>query len=103
MIRQGWTYIRENMNTSNPVAYYINRKERTVFYVECTREGYITTNVISGIEPHFISYSDARKLNTAAEEAQKDAGEVLFSALIHACEKFEEDYKEQVKTLLEQF
>lgn len=103
MRRQGWTYIRENMNTSNPVAYYINRKERTVFYVECTREGYITTNVISGIEPHFISYSDARKLNTAAEEAQKDAGDVLFSALIHACEKIEEDYNEQVKTLLEQF
>lgn len=103
MRKQGWTYIKKNMHTHNPVARFVNQKGYTVFYVECTREGYITTNVISGIKPHFISYSDARELNTAAEEAQKDAGDVLFSALIHACEKFEEDYNEQVKTLLEQF
>lgn len=102
MRREGWTYIRENMNTDNPVAYYVNKNGYRVFYVICTREGYITTNVIDGIKPYFISYSDARKLNTAAEEAQEDAGNVLFSALIHTCEKFEEDYNEQKRTLLEQ-
>lgn len=26
MRREGWTYIRENMNTDNPVAYYVNKK-----------------------------------------------------------------------------
>lgn len=102
MRKPGWTYIKENMNNDNPVAYYVNKNGHTVFYVICVREGYITTNVINGIQPHFISYLDARKLNTAAEEAQEDAGDVLFSALIHACEKFEEDYNEQVKKLLEQ-
>ena len=26
-----WTYIRENMNTDNPVAYYVNQNGYTVF------------------------------------------------------------------------
>ena len=103
MRRQGWTYIRENMNTDNPVAYYVNQNGYTVFYVVCTRDGYITTNVIDGIKPHFISYSEARKMNNTFEEAQKDAGDVLFSALIHACGRFAANYNEQVEGLIEKF
>ena len=79
MRRQGWTYIRENMNTDNPVAYYVNQNGYTVFYVVCTRDGYITTNVIDGIKPHFISYSEARKMNNAFEDAKRCWRCIIFS------------------------
>ena len=100
---QGWKYINRNATEGENVAYFVNKKGRTVFYVTAVREGYITTNVINGIKSNFISYSDARRMNSNEEEAQKDVGDVLFSALVHACGKFEENYNEQVKRLLEQF
>lgn len=33
MKKQGWTYLRENISTDNPLAYFINRKGNRVFYV----------------------------------------------------------------------
>lgn len=103
MRKRGWNYINKNTAEGDNVAYFVNRKGRTVFYITATREGYVTTNVINGIKSHFISYSDARKMNSKVEEEQKDSKDVLFAALVHACEMFEENYKEQVKQLLEQF
>lgn len=103
MRKQGWNYMSKNATEGENVAYFVNRKGRTVFYVTAVREGYVTTNVINGIKSHFISYSDARKLNSEVEEKQKDSKDILFTALVHACEMFEENYNEQVKQLLEQF
>lgn len=102
MKKQGWTYLKENISTDNPVAYFINRKGNRVFYVVEIRDGYITTDVMDGIKSRFISYSEAMKMNSDAENAKSDR-DVLFSALIHACEKFEENYYEQANHLLEQF
>ena len=42
-------------------------------------------------------------MNNAFEEEQKDAGDVLFSALIHACGRFAANYNEQVEGLVEKF
>ena len=36
-------------------------------------------------------------MDNAFEKAQKDAGDVLFSDLIHACGRFEANYNEQVE------
>lgn len=103
MRKQGWNYLDKNTTDGDTVAYFVNKKGLTAFYVTAVRDGYVTTHLIDGIKSHFISYSDARKMNSKEEEAQKDSGDILFSALLHACEKFEENYYEQVNHLLVQF
>lgn len=103
MRKQGWNYLDKNTTEGDTVAYFVNKKGRTAFYVTAGKDGYITTHLIDGINSHFISYSDAKKMNSKEEASQKDSGDILFSALLHACDKFEENYYEQVNHLLEQF
>lgn len=65
------------------------------------RAGYYAVLENEFMKPINVPYYKARKLNTQEEEDQGDATDILFSALRHACEIFEEEYFNQVSNILE--
>lgn len=87
-------YFKDNICTDRPVAV-ASINGRRVFYVYGNRDSYYTQPCSQYLKSAYITYNNARKMNTDVEENQKESIDVLYAALVHACEYFEENYYEQ--------
>ncbi len=98
-----WEYFKDNIVRDGvPVAIAkINGKR--VFSVYEGRTYYYTQPYSRHLTSAHITYHDARKMNSDEEENQEKARDVLYSALIHACEYFEENYHEQKSKIMTEF
>lgn len=94
-----WDYFKDNICTDKPVAY-ASINGRRILYVYENRNCYYTQPCLQYLKSAYITYSDARKMNTSEEENQKESIDVLYASLVHACEYFENNYYEQKTKIL---
>jgi hypothetical protein len=97
----GWDIKDCNQGDGVEVARFKNDSGKLVYRVTSERDGYHAISEIRAIKSQFMSYKDALKLNTP-EESEKEASEVMHSALIHACENFQSLYEKDRNEVLSQ-
>lgn len=94
-----WEYYKDNICTDFPVAAGFNDSGVQICEVKESRNAYFTSPCNVYLESAYLTYTDARKMNSDEEERQETV-DVLFSSMKHACEYFESDFKKQKEKII---
>ena len=99
-----WEYKKHNIDNryDRPVAIAFNEKGEKIFLVKEGPDFYFTQPYNTYLKSALIAYREVQDLCTS-EELRKNAKEILYSALVHACEYFEEDYNKQREQVIKDF
>lgn len=97
-----WKYYKENICTGRPVASASLNGKR-ILYVYAERDSYYTQPYLTYLKSAYITFFDARKMNTHQEENMERASDVLLASLVHACQYFEEDFNNQKIKIMNEF
>lgn len=94
-----WEYFKNNICKDRPVAAAVINGKR-ILYVYENRDSYYTQPCSQYLKSAYITYHNARKMNTEEEENQKESIDVLYASLVHACEYFAGNYYEQKSEIM---
>lgn len=98
-----WKYFKDNITRDDMPVAVAKIKGRRILSVYAGKRYYYTQPYLRHLKSVFITYYDTREMNSDEEENQENAIDVLYSALIHACEYFEENYYEQKAKIMTEF